>query len=145
MRDRFALRFAVAAGRPRFDEVRPLWEAPLEVRRDEDGVLTLAIDGAPVATVDLLPAEDPRGRAVLSGLRDRLPSDDEAADGVRFVLEGATAVVVARPLPGPDGQAEAGLAALDRLWDHLFEAHGGVLQVDGEGFLDEDGPVVEVG
>ena len=144
MSDRFALRFVLAAGRPTHDAVAPLWaDEGVDVTRDPDGVLHLSRDGAPLAHLDLLLADEGRGRAVLGALSGQVRGSDEASESVRFALEHAVGVVIARPVFADEASIEPALDALDPLWAHLFEAHGGLLQVDGEGFHDEDGLVVE--
>ena len=139
--DSFALRFVIGGGRPTLADVAPLWPA-LTCERD-DGVLILRSDDRVLARVDLLLADESRGRSVLAALRRNVPDVGEGAEAVGFVIDGATGVVVASPQATDEPELEESLSALDTLWQHLFEAHGGVLQIDGEGIYGDEGMLVE--
>lgn len=140
--DSFALRFVIGGGRPTLADVAPLWPE-LSCDRD-DGVLVLSSGERVLARVDLLLADEARGKTVIAALRRSVVDrKDEAGDAVGFVLDGAAGVVVASPHAADQGELEQSLSALDVLWQHLFEAHGGVLQVDGEGIYGDEGLLVE--
>ena len=147
MRSRFSLRFVLAEGVPSQSDLDALWGSDLPVTRNpDDGVLTLGDPADPLATVDLLSADDPRGRAVIAAIR-RLAERcgaPEPLETVAFILDHASAVVVAQPrIPAEDDDSiEAALEPLDALWDLLFEAHGGLLQIDDEGIYGDEGLLI---
>lgn len=146
MSERFTLRFVLAEGRPTLGDLEPLWAGGPAVRRTDDGVLELLDGDRLLARVDLLPADDARGRAILSALVRSAGAhgEGEALESVLFVLEGASGVILASPVATSESELESAMEPLDALWEYLFEAHGGVLQVDGEGIHGEEGPLVAI-
>lgn len=141
----FSLRFVLASGRPTFEQVAPLWEGSDLVARRTDGVLELVRGGLVLAAVDLLTADEARARTVVSGMRRKAETlaDGELLEAITFVLDQSSGVVVARPVAADEAELEDALSGLDVLWEHLFAAHDGLLQVDGEGIYGEEGPLVE--
>lgn len=147
MRSRFSLRFVIAEGIPSIDGLHRLWPRPLSLARDpSDGVLTLHDGDRALATLDLLTTDDPRSTAVLAAIA-RLAErhgQPEALETVRFLLDGASAVLVAQPsfTGDDDADIEAALEPLDALWDLLFDEHGGLLQIDDEGIYGDEGLLI---
>lgn len=145
MSNAFALRFVLASGHPTFEEVAPLWEGSDLTPRRTDGVLELFRGEVLLAAVDLLTADEARARTVVSGVRRKAEAlaRGEALDAITFVLDHMSGVIVASPVAADEAELEEALSALDVLWEYLFEAHDGLLQVDGEGIYGEEGPLVE--
>lgn len=147
MTDRFTLRFVLSSGRPTLGDLQTLYavDGPALVR-DDDGVVTLRSGDRALARIDLLAAEHARGRALLGAIlaEARRYGDEEVVQTVSFVVEHAAGVVVAKPVLRDEGDVEEALEPLDALWEFLFARFGGLLQVDGEGIYDEDGPLFEV-
>lgn len=146
MTDRFSLRFVLSSGRPVYEDLLAVWPDGPVLRRHEDGIVEVLAGARPIARLDLLKAEDSRGKALLQAIRREAErhGDEEAASTVRFVIDHASGVVVASPILEAEDDIEVALDPLDALWEHLFQAHGGLLQVDGEGIYSEDGPLVEL-
>ncbi|MFK7927746.1 MAG: hypothetical protein AB8H79_06140 [Myxococcota bacterium] len=146
MNDRFALRFVLADGRPTLEQVQSLWPDGPAVHRQDDGVLQLRDDERVWARVDLLGTDDARGKAILQALERtaRQHGTGEALESVLFVLDAASAVVIAMPEASNDAELEQAMEPLDQLWEFLFEEFGGVLQVDGEGIHGEEGALIAV-
>lgn len=146
MSTRFSMRFVLADGEPTWDELRGIWSEGLELRQGEDEVVELWHEDRAVARLNRLYAKDARARALLAAIRQEATryAEPEVVETVSFVLDHASGVVVARPVLGNEDDVERSLEPLDALWEHLFERHGGMLQVDGEGIYVEEGPLVEL-
>ncbi|MFT7521300.1 MAG: hypothetical protein ACI9MC_003451 [Kiritimatiellia bacterium] len=143
MTERFMLRFVLAGSLPTLGELRELWESSYRLNHHDDGVVVLSGDLGKLVTVDMLKADDARGRSLLAALGAQVAGvEGDDADTVRFVLDSAAAVIVASP--EPDVDVEQALEPLNALWEYLFEEHGGLLQIDHEGFYGEEGLLVSV-
>lgn len=69
-------------------------------------------------------------------------STGKQKDTVLHTPENAQATVAIRVL-WQDRQVEDTLSRIDPLWEWLFENHKGLLQVDGEGYYDSSGLILE--
>ncbi|TVQ91559.1 MAG: hypothetical protein EA397_09460 [Deltaproteobacteria bacterium] len=144
----FTLRFILAGDLPRAEDLAPALEERWTVERREDGVLLIHEQGTLRARLDLLRASSARGRSTLAAVRRRAeaatPAEGvlEALEATRFVLDDATGIVLAQPELDEEGDLDDTLAPLDAVWEHLFEAFGGLLQIDGEGIFGEEGPLL---
>lgn len=146
MSDRFTLRFLLAEGRPTFETLTELWpDEPALVRRD-DGVVEMRDGERVLARLDLLSTEDARGSAIVGALTTSVKQhgEGEALEAALFVLNACSGVVLACPQAASEAELEQAMEPLDALWEHLFEHHGGLLQVDGEGVHGEEGPLVAI-
>jgi hypothetical protein len=146
MAERFTLRFVLANGLPDVAALSQALEGACTLDRREDGVVSLLQGPVTRARVDLLRSEDARGRTVLAGIARIAETHGraDALDAVRFILEHTSGVVIAVPEAADEISLEASLDLLDRIWDHLFDVHGGLLQIDGEGIFGEEGLMVSV-
>jgi hypothetical protein len=143
----FTLRFVLAEGWPSIDDIAPAWgERYTAERRADDGVLLIREGDRALARIDRLAAEDPRGRAVIAAVRHLATSrgEGEGLDAALFVLDDASGVIMAQPDVSDEDEIERALEPLDALWDLLFDAYGGVLQIDGEGIYGEEGLLVSL-
>ncbi len=142
----FTLRFVLADGQADSLDLSQVWEDEASARELEDDVIGLFAGEVLLARLVVLPADESRGKAVLHAIAQVASrhGDAEAVETVGFVIENATAIVVAQPVLTEEDDIERALEPLDTLWEHLFATHGGLLQVDGEGLYVEEGPVVEL-
>jgi hypothetical protein len=71
-------------------------------------------------------------------------SPDDRRPQVLDVLEAAQSIVAVRARwTGYD--PESVFEKIDPLWDYLFTHFAGLLQIDGDGFYDNEGPVLDMG
>ena len=96
----FTLRFVLADGQADSLDLSQVWEDEASARELEDDVIGLFAGEVLLARLVVLPADESRGKAVLHAIAQVASrhGDAEAVETVGFVIENATAIVVAQPV-----------------------------------------------
>jgi hypothetical protein len=108
----------------------------------EDGILKYA--GEPYASVEVSPVDSEIFSSEIQSLKEALENyEDDAAGWVVTILDSATNLIAIEILFG-ERELDETLERIEPVLESLFETYEGLLQVDGEGYYDDSGIILEM-